>query len=143
MNKDSTQGLGRRHTNPPREITMTLAPSSPEIRNCVYELAMTRPEQAVCIADHLLRPSDDLSDPRYVLRECTFKTTCSPCRSCSVSARSKFRDWMDHGNTVSTFPTQNLHFLQHQRHLPNNLHPERTCLTALGLNMRSPGMYIL
>lgn len=51
-----------------------------ELRNRIYELVMYRPEQPVCIPDHLLRPLEDLPDCHQVMRQCASDTICLPCQ---------------------------------------------------------------
>ncbi|KAK4499481.1 hypothetical protein PRZ48_009996 [Zasmidium cellare] len=51
-----------------------------ELRNRIYEIALRRETQPVCVNDNLLRPSTDMPDLGNVLQCCTCNYICTPCQ---------------------------------------------------------------
>ncbi|KAK4550064.1 hypothetical protein LTR36_003031 [Oleoguttula mirabilis] len=93
-----------------------------ELRNSICELAFSRPEQPVCIADRLLRPSAGPGSTRDVVRTCYSDLVCLPCQlhdlvgipcnSLSRVNQQLHRETAFTAYTVNTFSAHNLYYLQ-------------------------------
>ena len=93
----------------------------PELRNRIYEFAMQRQNQPVCIRDRLLRPSEELPDTNSVRRQCTAELVCLPCQlhellgtghiGLSRANKQLHLETMLIPCTVNTFNVHNLYYL--------------------------------